>query len=242
MKSQQKGGLRAILVLLRVSNLPTVWTNVLVGALLCGAQVSVGGYALLALSISLFYVGGMALNDLWDRDHDQRHRPDRPIPAGLISVSMARIICVVLFTAGLLALAVAPSPFGLAGGVVLFWAIMAYDRLHKTSPLGPYLMALCRFLTYPVTALALAGALSWPVMAGAAAMFLYVLALTLVARAGAHARHREKGGLPLVPLLIAGISLLDGLVLALAVSPWWLLVGATGAALTLAAQRFVPGD
>ena len=230
-----------MLVLLRVSNLPTVWTNVLAGALLCGA-FSWGGFALLAVAVSLFYVGGMALNDLWDREHDRLHRPDRPIPAGLVSAAMARVICVVLFGAGFAALAAAPSALGLAGGVALLAAIMAYDRVHKTSALGPYLMALCRLLTYPVTALALTGKLSWPVLLGAAAMFIYVLALTLVARAGARSRHRKKSGLPLVPLLIAGISLLDGLVLALAVSPWLLLAGVGGAVLTLLAQRVVPGD
>ena len=236
---------RALLILLRVSNLPTTWTNVLAGALLCGVAVEPGGVLLLALSISCFYVGGMALNDLWDRRWDRVHRPQRPIPSGQISVTTATAICAAFFGAAMVALLVAPSPWGLPAGGLLLVAIMLYDRLHKTSRLGPYLMALCRFLTYPVTALALTGQLPWPVLAGAAAQFVYVLALTLVARARASrpaAGARSGRALPVVPLLISGISLVDGLVLALLVSPWLMLAGLAGALLTFGAQRFVPGD
>ena len=243
---RRRGPARALLILLRVSNLPTTWTNVLAGALLCGVSVEPGGVLLLVFSISCFYVGGMALNDLWDRRWDGVHRPERPIPSGQISVAMATGICLALFGAAMTALLAAPSPWGLPAGGLLLVTIMLYDHLHKRSRLGPCLMALCRFLTYPVTALALAGQLPWPVLAGAAAQFAYVLALTLVARSRARSRPPSGAGagrsVPLVPLLIAGISLVDGLALALLVSPWLLLAGVGGALLTLGAQRFVPGD
>ena len=197
---------------------------------------------LLGFSISCFYVGGMTLNDLWDRQWDRVHRPDRPIPSGRISVAMATGICLAFFGAAMASLLAAPSGWGLPAGALLLVAIMLYDHLHKRSRLGPYLMALCRFLTYPVTALALAGQLPWPVLAGAAAQFAYVLALTLVGRSRPPSGARAGRSMPLVPLLIAGISLVDGLVLALLASPWLLLAGVAGALLTLGAQRFVPGD
>ena len=47
----------------RVSNLPTVWTNVLAGATLAGARPAVGRFAVLCGIVSLFYVAGMFLND-----------------------------------------------------------------------------------------------------------------------------------------------------------------------------------
>ena len=43
----------------RVSNLPTVWTNVLAGIVLSDAAVTAPSAVLLLLSLSLFYVAGM---------------------------------------------------------------------------------------------------------------------------------------------------------------------------------------
>src|SRR5256885_14823895 len=69
----------------RVSNLPTVWTNALTGALLAGPDFDARAGALLAVAFSLFYVGGMFLNDAFDRNIDAVERPERPIPRGLVS-------------------------------------------------------------------------------------------------------------------------------------------------------------
>src|SRR4051812_7533986 len=48
--------LRTALRLGRVSNLPTVWTNVLAGIALAGGDPTLGRAAPLALAVSLFYV------------------------------------------------------------------------------------------------------------------------------------------------------------------------------------------
>src|SRR5690606_6063803 len=68
----------------RVSNLPTVCSNVLAGAILSGVSPSLNSVALLCLTFSAFYVGGMFLNDAFDAEYDQEHRPERPIPRGEI--------------------------------------------------------------------------------------------------------------------------------------------------------------
>lgn len=66
----------------RVSNLPTVWSNVLAGAALAGAAgVSPPALVALMIAISLFYVGGMWLNDAFDAEIDARERPERPCRA-----------------------------------------------------------------------------------------------------------------------------------------------------------------
>src|SRR2546425_8066153 len=67
----------------RISNLPTVWTNVAAGIVLAGGTPAAGMLVVLATALSLFYVGGMFLNDAFDRAVDARERPERPIPAGL---------------------------------------------------------------------------------------------------------------------------------------------------------------
>ena len=65
--------LRTLLVLGRVSNLPTVWTNCLAGWLLGG-----GGdwtrFAWLCAGATLVYVGGMFLNDAFDAEFDAQGR------------------------------------------------------------------------------------------------------------------------------------------------------------------------
>ena len=54
----------------RVSNLPTVWTNALAGAVLAGASGFGGELVLLAAAFTLFYTGGMFLNDAFDAPWD----------------------------------------------------------------------------------------------------------------------------------------------------------------------------
>ena len=79
-----RSGLTPYLLLGRVSNLPTVWTNTLAGATLAGAAVAPGRLTLLAAAFSLLYTGGMYLNDAFDRESDARERPERPIPSGRV--------------------------------------------------------------------------------------------------------------------------------------------------------------
>ena len=65
--------LRALLVLSRVSHLPTVWSNCLAGWWLGGG----GNFAklpLLFLGVSALYTGGMFLNDAFDADFDRQRR------------------------------------------------------------------------------------------------------------------------------------------------------------------------
>ena len=89
----------------RVSNLPTVWTNVAAGMALSGAGLAVEILAGVALAMSLFYVGGMYLNDAFDRDIDARERPERPIPSGLVPAATVFQIGFALLAAGWLILA-----------------------------------------------------------------------------------------------------------------------------------------
>ena len=159
------------------------------GIVLAGGAVTDRRTPLLLLAMTLFYVGGMYLNDAFDREHDARHRPERPIPSGEAS---ARTV----FAAGFAMLATAVAllawiGFGFAGGagwppvaagVALAAAIVHYDRNHKGNPIGPFWMGLCRMLVYVAAGLALAGAAPGPLLTAALLLLSYLIGLTYVAK------------------------------------------------------------
>lgn len=172
----------------RVSNLPTVWTNVAAGAWLAGGRPAPVMVGLLALAMSLFYVGGMFLNDAFDREIDARERPERPIPAGLISAKSVFGAGFGLLLAGELVVALSTQTTDagsrpLVGGAALAAAIVVYDRWHKQNPLGPVLMGLCRALVYVTTALATGeGWGAAAVIGGALVAWAYLVGLTYAAK------------------------------------------------------------
>jgi hypothetical protein len=279
----------------RVSNLPTVWTNTLTGIVLAGGAIGGPRTLPLLVALSLFYVGGMYLNDAFDAGIDAIERPERPIPSGVIS---ARAV----FAAGFAMLALGLgllvwTGYGLAdgtgiwpglAGLALGGAIVLYDWYHKDNPLSPALMGLCRVLVY--LAAGLAFAVPTPAILWLAALLLlcYLIGLTYVAKqenlgevrnlwpllflaapmiyamvsatgsptsgvlfalfaiwvgvALWFLRRRHPGDVPrAVVSLIAGIALLDAVLIAAAGAPGiaWLAVG--GFVLTLGLQRLVPG-
>jgi 4-hydroxybenzoate polyprenyltransferase len=182
-------GLRArdALVLGRVSNLPTVWTNIAAGMVLAGAPASLALFGTLALALSLSYVAGMVLNDAFDREIDARERPERPIPAGRVAPRTAFALGFGLLAAGFGAALLAGALAG-TGLAVLPWAaglaaaIVGYDLHHKGNPLSPLVMGLCRMLVYAVAAAAATGGVAAPVWIGAGALFVYLVGLTAVAK------------------------------------------------------------
>lgn len=171
---------RTALKLGRVSNLPTVWSNVIAATVLAGGT-SLHLGAMLALAISLMYVGGMYLNDAFDRDIDARERPERPIPAGEISADAVYIAGFALLGLGALLLASVNSGAALAG-LALGAAIVVYNWHHKGNALAPFVMGLCRALVYVAAAVGVSTTLPMPVLLAAAATFVYVAGLTYAAR------------------------------------------------------------
>jgi hypothetical protein len=141
---------RTLLVLGRVSNLPTVWSNCLAGWLLGG-----GGdwdrFLVLCLGGTFVYVGGMYLNDAFDAQFDMQRRPERPIPSGAISVAVVWQAGLAWLAAGLICLMVLGYTTALLA-LLLAGCIFIYDAIHKMFAFSPFLMAVCRFLLVVVAA------------------------------------------------------------------------------------------
>lgn len=231
---------RAVLAICRVSNLPTIWMNVLTAVVLSGVEVFAWPPLLLVASMSAFYCGGMTLNDIFDREVDIRDKPFRPIPSGRLGLGEAWLTALVLFATGLSFLLLAPFPAAFFAGVVLLGLIVVYDRFHKEVAGTVFVMAATRLMVFITTGWAAAGAVDGIVMAAGTAQFAYTLLVTVVAR---HESTRTQPYVfPVIPTMIAAMSVLDGAILAALVAPGWLAVGVGAALLTRFAQQYVRGD
>lgn len=279
----------------RISNLPTVWTNTLVGVTLAGASVADPRVPLLLVAMSLFYIGGMYLNDAFDRDFDAGARPDRPIPAGQVSASTVFTAGFGMLAAGVLLMAFAGFGFAdgtgwrpVAAGATLAAAIVVYNGWHKNNPLSPVLMGLCRMLVYIGAATAISAVLDQTLLLAALVLLSYLIGLTYTAKrehlnelgslwplaalavpvgfgvtlalqvplvwpfvllfagwilyALYLLRRRARGDVPrAVVSLIAGISLLDAMILCAAGAIGLAVVAVAAFVLTLALQKLVSG-
>ena len=173
----------------RVSNLPTVWSNVLAGVTLAGGSAADARLPLLLLSLSLSYVGGMYLNDWFDREIDSKQRPERPIPSGQVAARTVFTAGLAMLVASVLLLVWIGYGFAAgtgwpaaAAGVALAAAIVFYNWRHKGNPLSPVVMGLCRLLVYVVAAYAVAQSPPVAVWWAAVLLLCYLIGLTYVAK------------------------------------------------------------
>ena len=177
--------LGTILKLGRVSNLPTVWTNAIAGAALAG-QPSIPVILVVGIALSLFYVGGMWLNDAFDAEIDARERANRPIPMGQASLGVVFAGGFAMLGLGILLAFALGTAAGVAG-IGLAIAVILYDWLHKRTVLSPVIMGATRFFCYVLAAVAVAR-VTGPVVLGALGLLAYVVGLTYAAKQEAYDR------------------------------------------------------
>jgi 4-hydroxybenzoate polyprenyltransferase len=186
--------LRTLLVLGRVSNLPTVWSNCLAGWWLSGGG-NLWKLPFLFLGVSALYTGGMFLNDAFDEEFDRQRRPSRPIPSGLISADAVWKFGGACLVAGILLLLFCGKTAG-ALAVVLAICILIYNAAHKAVTASPWLMGLCRFWVYVIAGASAAHFNGNSIWCGIALAF-YIVGLSCVAR-----RESFRGPVPYWPLLL----------------------------------------
>jgi 4-hydroxybenzoate polyprenyltransferase len=237
--SEQTVSPRTLLRLGRVSNLPTVWTNVLAGTVLAGGPWQNARTGIVLVAMSLFYVGGMYLNDYFDRTIDARERPDRPIPAGDISANAVAAAGFAMLGAGILLLA-AIGAAAAATGLILAGLIVAYDRFHKGINISPVTMGLCRAFVYFTAAVAVTGGVSLSVALAGFALTAYVAGLTYAARQESLDRVGNLWPLVLLcaPMILALPALLEGVS---AIVIYLALIGSSAYAVYLLAKRPMAG-
>lgn len=203
----------------RVSNLPTVWTNVAAGMALASASWQWRLLVPLGLAMSALYVGGMYLNDAFDHRWDREHRPDRPIARELVSPRTVYGVGFALLALGIgavaaMALAGLVPALAVGASVVLAALIVIYDLHHKNNPWSPLLMGLCRVGVYAVAATSV-GHSSPRLALGSALLLGHLIGLTYIAK------HETRGRVQrLWPVLMFLPAMGFGFLLPW---PWWTL-------------------
>ncbi len=153
--SANSAKLLAYLQLFRAPNVFTAIADVAMGfVFVAGSLQPVSGFICLVIASCLLYTAGMILNDVYDFDVDMQDRPSRPLPSGRIARSQAQLLgfamliggVLLAFGVGLLETTPASLPWR-SGAIALLLAacVIAYDKILKKTPLGPFAMGACRF-------------------------------------------------------------------------------------------------
>ena len=245
---------RAYLELVRAPNLFTAAADVVMGFLFTHAFFRSDDELVLAVLIGAsicLYAAGVALNDVFDAEIDAQERPDRPIPSGRISLATARRLGWGLLVVGVVlagaAAALAGSWLPVAVGGLLAGAIAFYDSFLKRTPLGPLGMGACRMLNVLLgmsVCLTPWGPGHWFV---AAAIGVYIVGVTWLARGEAGAPSRWQLALATLVILagIASLSVLPRLVkdpvqlVSEQPQRWYMLIGVIAALAGLRTSRSV---
>ncbi|MBB6431286.1 UbiA family prenyltransferase [Algisphaera agarilytica] len=259
--------LKAWLNLGRISNLPTVWSNVVHGlsvgmfvALLeplrqeYPGQVPPIGWGdlgrlldqafLLLVGMSLLYTAGMVLNDACDVAIDKEDRPNRPIPSGRVTQREAFIGGVVMLALGWACTLVYPQAVSVWAGVLVA-AILGYNLLHRWRWAGLVLMPVCRGLVIWLSASAFMAGVGIDadlprVLGSVLAITCYTLIITLIAWGEALPSMGKLASW--IGVMIAGMALVDALFVGL-MGLWPMSVFCAGCAvLSLAGQRWIKGS
>lgn len=231
----------AYLKMSRLSNLPTVWTNILAAAVISQSELP---EITLYVALSLFYIAGMLLNDALDASFDQQHRQERPIPKGVVSsieVFWSSTFVLIVANAILWWRAFSQQSYPvIVGGLALSGAICAYNIWHKKYSWSFLWMALCRISVYGITFFWLTSSFVLPstIIIFALGLGSYILGITFLA-----SKEEKTDRPPILGVIFLTLPILFGLGYVqstLAVVSLLLLLVAVGCAIWIAYSKNIP--
>ncbi len=162
----------------------------------------------ITVALLLIYFSGMIFNDAMDAAWDKKHRPNRPIPSGLIKKRDAWLTASFMMGCGVLLC-------GMQGALLLSiavsLAVLAYTFFHRWLIPAAILMAVCRSLVYFIAMTALNPPPPFGHLLGfCIAIGLYTAILTAIGKRE-HERETTRAWLtwlmlipPIIPLMMYG--------------------------------------
>ncbi len=208
--------LMGLLRLMRLANIITAISDILAGIAIAGYVTGQHSYQLqpifwLILATVGLYGGGVVFNDVFDAELDKAERPERPIPAGLISKTAAAAWGAFLLLAGIIAATrVHPERWISITTIITFAIVLAallYDKWAKHhAVLGPLNMGICRGLNLLLGISIIPAALTQNAYLSMVPV-IYIAAITMVSRGEVHGGKRNTlyTAVVLYIVVIAGI-------------------------------------
>ena len=224
---------QAWLNMLRVSNTPTIISNVMVGlglGMVAHTQewsthaiaprfVALKAFCIILAALLCAYFGGLVLNDAVDASRDKKHRPERPIPIGVIKLRTAWIVGVSLLLGAYL-LSLLTQDRAALGMLVLIGCVFLYTFLHRWLLPALLFMGACRGMVYVVTAASFDVVLQGqPLIAFAIGVACYTAILTLIA----HHEHVKNKMVKWVALLLLPTAFIPALLYSTAFTMIWVV-------------------
>ena len=200
------------LLLIRLPNLFTLPSNILIGFILVSSftlTITSVIQVLMLVTISiLLYCVGLVLNDLLDYEIDRKERPNRPLASGKISRKIA-IIITIIFTAIALSLSLLVNVTTFSISLLLLVIIFGYDKYLKKTSVGPFTIAAARVTNVILGASANIGSLNnFPqnilLVFVLTITFVYVSSIGFLSRYEVHG-FSENVRSYLIPVVIAGL-------------------------------------
>jgi 4-hydroxybenzoate polyprenyltransferase len=199
--------------LMRPANLVTAVSDVWAGAAIAGYFATLNLYNVnihpllwLSLSTVCLYGGGVVFNDVFDLKIDRIERPERPLPAGHVSLSGAVALgaCLLLIAIGA---AVMVNLCSVVWALLVAVASLVYDKWGKHQVvLGPLNMGLCRGFNL-LLGMSLVLQTASPLWLTALVPVIYIAAITMISRGEVHGGSRKVlyGAAALYLLVIASV-------------------------------------
>lgn len=189
-----------MLRLTRPANVVTAVSDILAGIAISGYFLSGDDYSLkpvilLIISTMGLYAGGVVFNDVFDAKLDAIERPERPIPSGIVSKTMAAVWGLLLLIIGITAAAnVHATVYSISAvlSVAIAACALVYDKWCKHHFVaGPFTMGLCRGLNLllGISILPLAVNTYWLLCL---VPVVYIAAITTVSRGEVHGGNKTN--------------------------------------------------
>jgi len=182
--------------MLRLSNMPTLISNAVVGLglgmvahnhqwenrIIIPRFVALKIACIITFALLCAYFAGFVLNDAVDATLDRKHRLDRPIPKGIISKRNAWITGISLLASALF-ISMLTQERAAIFMLLLIGCILAYTFLHRWLLCALVFMGACRGMVYVVAVSSFDVALQWqPLLTFSLGIAWYTAMLTLIAR------------------------------------------------------------